>query len=236
MENIKDKIIIITGASKGIGKTTAIKLANAGAKLVLNSRKIVDLQKLEKELGASDYLLFEGDVSDEKTCIRLVDETVKKYGRVDVLINNAAQFAFGKVIDLSLNDFDRVINTNLRAPFMLSKLVIPYLIKQDGGTILNISSTSGKRGHEGGGLYAASKFALNGLSECLLKEVRQYNIRVITVSPSMVDTKIKPENEIKSSGKGVYMRMEDVADSILYALNLPQRALIKDIEIWGTNP
>jgi 3-oxoacyl-[acyl-carrier protein] reductase len=236
MENIKDKIIIITGASKGIGKTTAIKLANAGAKLVLNSRKIVDLQKLEKELGVSDYLLFEGDVSDEKTCIRLVDETVKKYGRVDVLINNAAQFAFGKIVDLSLEDFDRVINTNLRAPFMLSKLVIPHMIKQDSGTILNISSTSGKRGHEGGGLYAASKFALNGLSECLLKEVRQYNIRVITISPSMVDTKIKPGNEIKLTGKGVYMRMEDVADSILYALNLPQRALIKDIEIWGTNP
>ncbi|MCI0472206.1 MAG: SDR family oxidoreductase [Ignavibacteria bacterium] len=236
MENIKNKIIIITGASKGIGRTTANKLAKAGAKLILNSRKISDLQKLEKELGASDYLLIEGDVSNEKTCIRLVDESIKKYGRVDVLINNAAQFAFGKVVDLSLEDFDRVINTNLRAPFILSKLVIPHMIKQDGGTILNISSTSGKRGHEGGSLYAASKFALNGLSECLLKEVRQHNIRIITISPSMVDTKIKPDEEIKSSGKGVYMRMEDVADSILYALNLPQRALIKDIEIWGTNP
>jgi 3-oxoacyl-[acyl-carrier protein] reductase len=236
MENIRNKVIILTGASKGIGRATALKLAKAGAKLVLNSRKIADLQKLEKELDASGHLLIEGDISDEKTCIKLVEETIKKFGRIDVLINNAAQFAFGKVVDLSLDDFDRVINANLRAPFILSKLVIPHMIKQDGGTILNISSTSGKRGHESGGLYAASKFALNGLSECLIKEVRQYNIRVITISPSMVDTKIKPENEIKSSGKGVYMRMEDVADSILYALNLPQRALIKDIEIWGTNP
>ncbi|MCU0373589.1 MAG: SDR family oxidoreductase, partial [Ignavibacteria bacterium] len=194
MQNIENKVVILTGASRGIGRSTAFKLAKNGAKLVLNSRKIADLQKLEKELGASDYLLAEGDVSEEKTCIKLVEVAINKYGRVDVLINNAAQFAFGKVVDLSLEDFNRVINTNLRAPFMLSKLVIPHMIKQDGGTILNISSTSGKRGHEGGGLYAASKFALNGLSECLIKEVRQNNIRVITISPSMVDTKIKPDN------------------------------------------
>jgi len=236
MENIKNKLIIITGASKGIGRTTALKLAKAGAKLVLVSRSIKDLQKVEKELGTADYLLIEGDVADEKTCIKLVDETFRKYGRIDILINNAAQFARGKVLDLSLEDFDRVINANLRAPFMLSKLVLPHMINQNEGTILNISSTSGKRGYEGGALYAASKFALNGFSECLLKEVRQHNIRVITISPSMVDTKIKSENEIRASGKGVFMRMEDVADSILYALNLPQRALIKDIEIWGTNP
>lgn len=236
MENIREKVIILTGASKGIGRTTALKLAKAGAKLVLVSRSIEDLKKIEKELGDSDYLLLEGDVSDEKICINIVDEAFRKFGRIDILINNAAQFARGKVLDLSLDDFDRVINTNLRAPFMLSKLVLPHMINQNGGTILNISSTSGKRGYEGGALYAASKFALNGFSECLLKEVRQHNIRVITISPSMVDTKIKPDNEIKSTGKGVFMRMEDVADSILYSLNLPQRALIKDIEIWGTNP
>jgi 3-oxoacyl-[acyl-carrier protein] reductase len=238
MENLKDKVIILTGASKGIGRVTALKIANHNPKLVLVSRKIEDLQKVKDELIIADnnLLLIEADVSKEKDCKNIVDETIKKFGTVDILINNAAQFNHDKVVDLKMEDFDRVWMTNVRGVIMLTKRALPYMIKQNGGTILNISSTSGKRGYVSGAAYAASKFALNGFTECLLREVREYNIRVLSISPSSVDTRIKKEDEIKSGGKGVFMRVEDVADSILFTLNLPQRALIKDIEIWGTNP
>lgn len=238
MNNLENKVIIITGGSKGIGRVTALLLAKQNARLVLASRKIADLMKIKEELQLPDdrILLVEADVSNEEDCSSIVNQAVEKFGRVDVLINNAAQFNRSKVIDLDLNDFDRVWKTNVRGVIAMTQRVLPHMINQNEGTILNISSTSGKRGYVTGAAYAASKFALNGFTECLLREVRENNIRVLTISPSMVDTKIKNEEELKNSGKGVYMRAEDVADSILLCLNLPQRALIKDIEIWGTNP
>ena len=122
---------------------------------------------------------------------------------------------------------------------MMCKEVLPCMEKLSattGATIVNVCSTSGKRGYERGTAYVASKFALSGFSEALFKEVRQYNIRVVAVYPSYVETDIKPESELAEMGKGVYMRGEDVADSIILTMKLPQRALIKDIEIWGTNP
>lgn len=238
MNNIEDKVIIITGGSKGIGRVTAMRLAKQGAKLVLASRKISDLMKVKDEIQVSEdrILLVEADVSNEGDCSSIVNQAAEKFGRVDILINNAAQFNQSKVIDLDLNDFDRVWKTNVRGVIAMTQRVLPFMIKQNEGTILNISSTSGKRGYVTGAAYAASKFALNGLTECLLREVREYNIRVLTISPSMVDTRVKNESELKQSGKGVYMRAEDVADSVMLCLSLPQRALIKDIEIWGTNP
>jgi len=238
MGNLKDKVIIITGASKGIGRVTALKLAPCSPKPVLVSRKIEDLKKVHSEYPGNkeNLLLIEADISKEADCNKIVVETIKKFGKIDILVNNAAQFNHDKVVDLKLEDFDRVWMTNVRGVLILTKFVLPYMIKQNCGTILNVSSTAGKRGYVIGAAYAASKFALNGFSECLLREVREYNIRVLTVSPSMVDTKIKNESEIKEGGKGVYMRVEDVADTIIFSLNLPQRALIKDFEIWGTNP
>lgn len=238
MNNINNKVIILTGASKGIGRVTALKLSGYLPKIVLVSRKISDLINVQTELKGfeNNLLLIEADVSKEEDCKKIIEKTIKKFGTIDILINNAAQFARGKVIDLSIDDFDRVWETNVKGVFMLTKLALPHMIKQNSGTILNIASTAGKRGYVGGAAYASSKFALNGFSECLLKEVREYNIRVLTISPSMVDTKIKDESEIKDGGKGIYMRVEDVVDTIILSLNLPQRALIKDIEIWGTNP
>lgn len=238
MNNIENKVIVITGGSKGIGRVTAMRLAKEGAKLTLASRKMADLEKVKEELQLPEdrILLVEADVSNEEDCSKIVNQTAEKFGRVDVLINNSAQFDRSKVIDLDLNDFDRVWKTNVRGVIAMTQRVLPFMIKQNEGTILNISSTSGKRGYVTGAAYAASKFALNGFTECLLREVRENNIRVLTISPSMVDTRVKNESEIKQSGKGVYMRAEDVAESILLCLNLPQRALIKDIEIWGTNP
>jgi len=238
MNNIRDKVIILTGASKGIGRVTAKKLSEYNPKLVLISRNLLELEELRQVLNCEDanVLLMEANVSFESDCKRIVDEAVNKFGTIDVLINNAAQFCRNKVIDLSVEDFDRVMSTNIRGVFMLTKLALPYMIIQNQGTIINISSTAGKRGYVGGAAYAASKFALNGLSECLLREVREYNIRVVTISPSSVDTRVQDESEQKQIGKGVYMRAEDVADSIILSLNTPQRGLFKDIEIWGTNP
>jgi len=236
MNKLENKVLILTGASKGIGKVTSKKLIEYKPNLVLVSRKMSDLDKLKSELKYDNVIFIEADVSKEEDCNKIVNEAAKKFGTIDVLINNAAQFARGNVADLKLEDFDRVLATNIRGVFILTKLVLPFMFKQNRGTIVNISSTAGKRGYPGGAAYVISKFALNGFSECLFKEVREHNIRVITVSPSMVDTREKPLEEHKETGKGVYMRAEDVADSIINSILLPQRTLVKDIELWGTNP
>ena len=238
MESLKDKVIILTGASRGIGRATAINLSADNPKLVLVSRKRNDLDEVLPFLKGDkeNVLLVEADVSSEEDCRKIVGEADGRFGTVDVLINNAAQFGRANVTELKMEDFDRIMNTNLRGVIYLTQLVLPYMIKQNGGTIVNISSTAGKRGYEGGTAYSASKHALNSFSECLNKEVRPNNIRVITVSPSSVDTRDKDESDIKKGGKGVYMRMEDVAESIALAIRLPQRALVNDIELWGTNP
>lgn len=238
MESLKDKVIILTGASRGIGRATAVNLSEDNPKLVLVSRKRNDLDEVLPFLKCDEnnVLLVEADVSNEKDCDKILDETIKKFGTVDILINNAAQFGRANVTDLKMEDFDRIIGTNLRGVIYLTKLVLPHMLEKENGTIMNISSTAGKRGYEGGTAYSASKHALNAFSDCLNKEVRPKNIRVLTISPSSVDTREMPESDIKSGGKGVYMRMEDVAESIGLALRLPQRALINDIEIWGTNP
>lgn len=238
MESLKDKVIILTGASRGIGRATAINLSEDNPKLVLVSRERNDLEEVLPFLKCDEgnVLLVEADVSKEEDCRKIVDEATGKFGNIDVLINNAAQFGRANVTELKMEDFDRIIGTNLRGVIFLTQLVLPYMIKQDGGTIVNVSSTAGKRGYEGGTAYSASKHALNAFSECLNKEVRPNNIRVLTISPSSVDTRDKDESDIKKGGKGVYMRMEDVAESIGLALRLPQRALVNDIELWGTNP
>jgi 3-oxoacyl-[acyl-carrier protein] reductase len=238
MKNLNGKTIILTGASKGIGKVTAKKLTEYESNLVLVSRKMSDLQKVEKELNydSEKLLLVEADVSNADDDKKIIDETIKKFSRIDVLINNAAQFAHTRLIDIKIEDFDRVMNTNIRGVFILTKFALKHMIPQNSGAIVNISSTAGKRGYPTGCAYGTSKFALNGFSESLFKEVREYNIRVITISPSMVDTREKPLSEHKESGKGVYMRMEDVADTIIGSIVLPERCMIKDVEIWGTNP
>jgi 3-oxoacyl-[acyl-carrier protein] reductase len=238
MNNLKDKVIIITGASKGIGRITAQKLSEYKPKLVLVSRNLLELEKVREtlDLDIKNVLLLEANIAIEKDCKHIIDETILKFGTIDILINNAAKFNRAKVIDLKVQDFDRVWNTNIRGAFMLTKFALQYMIIQNQGTILSVSSTAGKRGTAGSAAYTASKFALNGFMECLFREVREYNIRVIMISPSMVDTDVKREDEMETGGKGVYMRAEDVADTIVMSLNLPQRAMIKDIEIWGTNP
>ena len=129
-----------------------------------------------------------------------------------------------------------MIDTLLRVIRPIADGIKEKLSESTGGTIINIASMSGRSGYERGTAYSASKFALTGFSESLFKEVRQKNIRVLTIYPSYVETELKNEEDLKQIGKGVYMRAEDVADTILTAMKMPQRALLKGIEIWGTNP
>jgi 3-oxoacyl-[acyl-carrier protein] reductase len=241
MQNLENKTVVITGGSRGIGRVLALRLAKEKMNVVITGRDKTSLGSTEKELIAvnNNVLAVNSDVSVYGDVKKIVKSSIDKFGKIDFLVNNAAILTHKTVSEFGIDEWKKVIEVNLFGPFMMCKEVLPYMEKLSsttGGTIINICSTSGKRGYEKGSAYAASKFALAGFSESLFKEVRQLNIRVATIYPSYVETEVKDESTLKKIGKGVYMRAEDVADSIILSMKLPQRAMLKEIEIWGTNP
>ena len=241
MQSLQNKTVIITGGSRGIGRVLALRLAREKMNVVISGRDKKSLSETEKELKDihSNILAVNADVSVYADVKKIINSVYNKFENIHYLVNNAAILTHKTVKEFDIDEWKRVIEVNLFGPFMMCKEVLPYMEKlsdSTGGTIINICSTSGKRGYERGSAYTSSKFALTGFSESLFKEVRQHNIRVIAVYPSYVETKVMNEPELKEIGKGVYMRAEDVADSIILSMKLPQRAMLKEIEIWGTNP
>lgn len=243
MQSLKNKTILITGGSKGIGRILALKFASEGANIIITARDEKQLLKtcdeIKQKTRNENILSIAGDVSMYEDVKKIVRESILKFNEIHYLVNNAAIMTHKTIEDFHIDEWKKIIEVNLFGTFMVSKEVIPYMKKlsgSTGSTIVNIASTSGRRGYESGSAYVASKFAISGFSECLFKELRQYNIRVITVYPSFVETSLKEEAELLNIGKGVHMRAEDVADSIISSLKLPQRAMIKDLEIWCTNP
>ncbi len=241
MQSVENKTIIVTGGSRGIGRVLALKLAKENANVVITGRDHEKLLETEKELKkiTGNVLALRADSSDHEDVEMVVYETVKKFKNIHVLVNNAGVFPHKLLQDFEIEAWKKVIEINLFGPMMFCKEAIPHMEKlasTTGATIVNVASTSGRRGYERGTAYVASKFALIGFSESLFKEVRKHNIRVCLVYPSAVETTEKKETELKEIGAGVAMRAEDVADSILLAIKLPQRAMLKDVEIWATNP
>ncbi|MFQ5752677.1 MAG: SDR family NAD(P)-dependent oxidoreductase [bacterium] len=237
MRDLKGKKALITGAGRGIGRELALHFAQAGLDLVLTARTKSQLEAVAKEIRQlnGQVLVVPADISVEKEVANLAQVVGQNWGSIDILVNNAAAFTHGRVVELPVNDWDKVIHTNLRGVFLVTKSFLPGMMKQQSGTIVMISSTSGKRADASSSAYATSKFGLMGFAQ-LLYEVRQYNIRVIVVSPSMVDTRVIDYASVPKGGAGARLRAEDVAEAILHAVSLPPRALVREIELWATNP
>ncbi len=228
------KVAIITGASRGIGKTVATGLAQMGYQLVLISRSEQTLIALSEELKTLppqqiQPVIFGFDLTDSektKSAIKMVKE---KFGRIDLLFNNAGIFYDG-TLSLSEEDFKAMLNTNLMAQFVITQEVVPIMKKQKSGYILNLVSRSGKIGFAGSGGYSASKFAMSGLNESLYRELAEFGISVTAICPGWVDTEmafaagtpLKSEEMIQPS---------DIMKTIKMLLNLSPSARIKEIII-----
>lgn len=238
MFDLKGKRALITGCGRGIGREIALHFARAGLDLVLTARTQSQLEAVAKEVQelGRDALVVSADISHEDEVEKLGQAVSKECGAIDILVNNAAAFAHGRVVDLTVSDWDQVMNTNLRGVFLVTKALLPGMIRQESGTIVMISSTSGKRADPGSSAYSTSKFGLMGFAQSLLYEVRKHNIRVIVVSPSLVDTRIVDYDSVPKAGAGARLRAEDVAEAILHAVSLPPRALVRELELWATNP
>jgi len=226
------KYALVTGGSRGIGLAVAAALLREGAAVAICGRDRAALDAALERLGDRSSAI-ECDVGDEGQVARMFAEVDRRFGGLDVLVNNAGVGLFAPAPDISPADWRRVIDTNLSGPFYCSRLAVPLMRRRGGGYIFNVSSLAGKNAFAGGAAYNASKFGLNGFSEALMLDVRYDNIRVSYLMPGSVETEFSGPGGSKS---GWALQAEDVAATIVDLLRLPGRALASRIEMRPLRP
>jgi NADP-dependent 3-hydroxy acid dehydrogenase YdfG len=189
-QGIQDKVVVITGASSGLGEATARHLAGQGARLVLGSRRLDRLQATAAELSLGDNAVVRTDVTRQDEVKRLVDQAVQVRGRIDVLINNAGLMPFSPLERLKVEDWDRTIDVNIKGVLYGIAAALPYMKARKSGHIINVASVAGHKVGPAGVVYAATKHAVRVISEGLRQEVKPYNIRSTVISPGMVATEL----------------------------------------------
>lgn len=237
-ENIKGKVVVITGASSGLGEATARLLSAEGASVVLGARREERLQALAKELTSSGgkALAVTTDVTRCDQVKSLVDAGVQKFGRIDVIINNAGLMPQSAIERLKIDEWDRMIDVNIKGVLYGIAAALPHMQQQKTGHIINVSSVAGHKVRPGATVYAATKFAVRAISEGLRQEVKPYNIRTTIISPGAVATELPNSVTDPDTAARINKFYEDVAipaDSfaraVVFAMSQPEDVDVNEI-------
>ena len=234
-QKLSGKVAIITGASAGIGQACATTLAQAGAHLVLTARRQERLDELVKQcedLGAQ-AIAVAGDAREEATAQQVVEAAVAKFGRIDILLNNAGTGNYQELVETSAEDYDEMMDTNVRSTFLFSRHAVPVMIEQKSGTLLMLSSIAGIYGFAGEAVYCATKFAQIGFAQALDRELRERGIKVGVICPGGVKTEFaigqgRTEEGVAESGM---LEAQDVADVVLLACTQAAGSRIIEIQM-----
>jgi 3-oxoacyl-[acyl-carrier protein] reductase len=231
---IKNSTFLVTGGSLGIGKATAKLLIEKGGKVAITGRNKLRLEKAAKEIGAFPIHADAGKPDDIK---KTYDEFIKQFKKLDCLINNAGIGGkWDQVFDLDLDDFMNVYSVNVFGAALMAKYAANLFKKQNYGNIINISSTAGTKGFANGTVYASSKFALRGMTQCWQAELRKYNVRVILVNPSEVLTAFGDDEGKERKEVANKLRSYEIAHTIVSTLEMDDRGFIPEVTVWATNP
>jgi 3-oxoacyl-[acyl-carrier protein] reductase len=237
MSNLENKIAIVTGGTKGIGKAIAQALLTEKAKVAVCARHEGEVKNFVDQLSRQSTGKIKGiacDVGNYEQVQRLAEFTVEQFGGIDILVNNAGLGHFASVADTSPEQWRQVIQTNLTGPYNCCHAAIPHMRKRGGGYIINISSLAGKNAFPGGSAYNASKFGLNGFSEAIMQDLRYDNIRVSYVMPGSVNTRFGGQGEAaENSWK---LAPEDVAQVVMDLLHQDPRCLPSCVEVRPSKP
>jgi NADP-dependent 3-hydroxy acid dehydrogenase YdfG len=235
-QNIDGKVVVITGASSGLGEATARHLAGEGAKLVLGARRLERLRALARELNLGTDAAVETDVTDRAQVKRLVDAAVAAHGRIDVIVNNAGLMPHSPLERGKIDDWDRMIDVNLKGVLYGIAAALPHMIEQKSGHIINVSSVAGHKVRPGSAVYAATKAAVRMLSEGLRQEVKPYNIRTTIISPGAVRSELPQSITEADVAKGIqdfYAAYAIPADSfarmVAFAIGQPDEVDVNEI-------
>jgi NADP-dependent 3-hydroxy acid dehydrogenase YdfG len=239
--DIKDKVVIITGASSGIGEATAIKLSKEGAKVVLSARRKDKLNELKKtiENKGGEALVVIADVTKKSDMEKLVAKTLEEYGNVHAIINNAGLMPLSFVKNLKTDEWEKMVDVNIKGVLNGVAAVLPTLIKNKQGHIINISSTAAYKYFPGGAVYCATKAAVKMFSDGLRQELAPtYGIRVSSIEPGAVATHLMDTitdkdvlDKLSGMQQMTMLEPEDIAEAIYYALTQPNRVDINNIHI-----
>jgi 3-hydroxy acid dehydrogenase/malonic semialdehyde reductase len=243
---LKDKIVFITGASAGIGRSCALAFAREGAKLILAARRLPRLEELAAELKhkpGEDILFLALDVRNQSAVERAVQGLPKDWSRVDILVNNAGlSRGLDKIHEGKLEDWDEMIDVNIKGLLSVSRAIIPGMLKRGQGHIINIGSISGHEVYPGGGVYCATKFAVDALSKGMRLDLMGTGLRVSQVSPGMVETEFSlvrfrgDKDRAEKVYKGLTpLTPEDIADAVVYCATRPPHVNVSEMIVMPTD-
>jgi NADP-dependent 3-hydroxy acid dehydrogenase YdfG len=235
-QGIADKVVVITGASSGLGEAAARRLARDGAKLVLGARRLDRLQALAKQLALPGDAVVQTDVTRYEQVKNLVDQAIKAHGRIDVILNNAGLMPQSPLEDAKVDEWDRMIDVNIKGVLYGIAAVLPYMKAQRSGHVINVSSVAGHKVGPGSAVYAATKHAVRALSEGLRQEVTPYNIRTTIISPGAVLSELPSTITNPAAAARVrelYERVAISADSfanmVAFAISQPEDVDVNEI-------
>ena len=252
---LENKVAIVTGASSGIGYATSLALSKAGVRVAVGARRIDRLQQLEKQIvnnrsgdegrkrsGEEIFIHKKLDVTNKSDCDSFVDTVVRKWGRVDILINNAGLMPLSYFKNCKVEEWEQMIDVNIKGVLYCTSAVIPYMIDKKSGHIVNLSSVAGRIVFAGGSVYCATKHAITAFSEGLRKELSpEYKIRVTCIEPGAVATELLETITDESMSKFIQaskdmekLQSEDITNAILYAIQTPNHVNINEILIRPT--
>jgi 3-oxoacyl-[acyl-carrier protein] reductase len=228
----------VSGATHGIGRATAFALGRAGYAVGVCARTAAHVDALVAELRAEGFAAAgaAADVSRPEPVARAVEQVTGTLGEIGLLVNNAGVLIARPFEQLTLKDWDATMATNVRSLFIVTRAVLPAMRRRGEGTVVNVASLAARNGFAGGAAYTASKHAVLGFARSLMLEVRKEGIRVITICPGSVDTGMLRDQPMLKSNPQRILKPEDVAQAIVAAVQLPDRALVSEIDVRPTNP
>jgi len=236
---LRDKVVIVTGASSGIGYATALALSKAGAKVAAGARRVDKLESLKNEVqeNGGEILIKNLDVTKKEECDSFINLVTQTWNRIDILINNAGLMPLSFFKNLKISEWEEMIDVNLKGVLFCTAAVIPYMITKKTGHIVNISSVAGRIIFPAGSVYCATKHAITAFSEGLRQELSQrYNIKVTCIEPGVVSTELPNtitdkslESFVESVKKMESLKAEDIANAIIYSIESPHYLNINEI-------
>jgi NADP-dependent 3-hydroxy acid dehydrogenase YdfG len=244
---LEDKVAIVTGASSGIGYSTSLALSKAGVRVAVGARRKDRLQELEKQIikinNKGEIFIQKLDVTSKSDCDSFAEAVVKKWGKIDILINNAGLMPLSYFENLKVEEWERMIDVNIKGVLYCTSAVIPYMLDGKSGHIVNISSVAGRIVFAGGSVYCATKHAITAFSEGLRKELSpKYNIRVTCIEPGAVSTELMDsitdesmKGFIQATKNMEILQSEDIANAVLYAIETPNHVNVNEILIRPTS-